>query len=138
MQGISQDSREMKNKREEKAPPQPSQMSGPIGPLNDNTALDLSRKTGDWQVYKYWIRSLGGSSVILFTILLVLLVFFWKFPGIISAQVLWHRLTVCEELWVKFWTSSVTKNGDRVNAFYMSVFTVLAVGCLVSLLGVTW
>lgn len=82
VQGISKGSKELRNKREEQAPPQTFQAPISMESANTAAAADLSRKTGDWQVYRYWLRSLGVTSVVFFIMGLVVLVFFWKFPGI--------------------------------------------------------
>ncbi|KAL9623731.1 MAG: hypothetical protein Q9160_001961 [Pyrenula sp. 1 TL-2023] len=119
IQGISKGSKELTNKRVESSAPKQSAIIAVADNDMNNTAADLSRKTGDWLVYKYWLSSLGVSSVVIIIITLAVLIFLWKFP----------------EFWVKLWTASVARNGNKVNEFYMSIFTALAVASMVTLIG---
>ncbi|KFY89738.1 hypothetical protein V500_05527 [Pseudogymnoascus sp. VKM F-4518 (FW-2643)] len=57
-----------------------------------NAVDDLQRPIGNWATYKYYFTSAG-----------------------------WRNVGVWTDLWIKFWTSSITAHGNSVNGLYLGV-----------------
>ncbi|RAK73686.1 putative ATP-binding cassette transporter [Aspergillus fijiensis CBS 313.89] len=84
----------------------------------DNQLSDLKRSTGDYQVYKYYLRSIGWSSSLLFLLFVILNVFCSTFS----------------QIWLERWTS----RGGEQRALYVTVYIMLALLEVICMGGYVW
>ncbi|OJK04669.1 hypothetical protein ASPACDRAFT_1892879 [Aspergillus aculeatus ATCC 16872] len=84
----------------------------------DNQLSDLKRSTGDCQVYKYYLRSIGCSSSLLFILFVILNVFCSTFS----------------QIWLERWTS----RGGEQRALYVTVYVMLAILEVICMGGYVW
>ena len=96
----------------ERAVPIPSNLSDDDG----------GRTVCDWEVYIYYLRTMGFGLIGLFFIILVIEIFLEKFP----------------QAWLKLWVTSETRSPGEHTAMYLVVYGVLAVLGLAVLGGVIW
>ncbi|PYI23686.1 putative ATP-binding cassette transporter [Aspergillus violaceofuscus CBS 115571] len=84
----------------------------------DNQLSDLKRSTGDYQVYKYYLRSIGWSSSLLFLLFVIFNVFCSTFS----------------QIWLERWTS----RGGEQRVLYVTVYVALAILEVICMGGYVW
>ncbi|KAI1054390.1 hypothetical protein LB506_010541 [Fusarium annulatum] len=94
-----------------------SSLDGPPGA--EVNIDDLSRATGDKEVYKYYFMSMGVLVAFCCFFLAALWGFFTNFPTI----------------WIKFWTDDISSDTrSHSHAYYVGIYALLQVSALTSLL----
>ncbi|CAG8971668.1 hypothetical protein HYALB_00003136 [Hymenoscyphus albidus] len=75
--------------------------------VGEDATADLRRRTGDFQVYKYYFASVGTSYIMCFLALTIVYVFCFRFS----------------QVWLELWVSaSASKPGSRTNGIYGGVY----------------
>ena len=77
---------------------------------------DKARQLRDSQAYKYYLTRVGTTSLVLFFISGLIFAFLYNFGPV----------------WLEFWSSS-TARGEKKDHFYLGIYVLLNVGCLVAL-----
>jgi ATP-binding cassette subfamily C (CFTR/MRP) protein 1 len=93
-----------------------------------NEIGDLTRKTGDMAVYKYYFKSIGWASIFGFIGTSAIFAFATYFP---RKEEVFHKIFLwilipCLEIWLEWWTEA---NGGHIGK-YISVYIVLGVGAI--------
>ncbi|PYH49541.1 putative ATP-binding cassette transporter [Aspergillus saccharolyticus JOP 1030-1] len=84
----------------------------------DNQLNDLKRSTGDYQVYKYYLRSIGWSKTLMFLLFVTVNVFCSTFG----------------QIWLDRWAS----RGNEQSLLYVTVYVMLAALNVISMGGYVW
>ena len=88
----------------------------------EETAEDISRRTGDTTVYLYYINAVGWIPTLIFVVSISAFVFCISFPTI----------------WVKWWATANTLDPNGRLGYYLGIYAVLGVLALVSLVISCW
>jgi ATP-binding cassette subfamily C (CFTR/MRP) protein 1 len=91
---------------------------------------DLTRRTGDVQVYKYYFKSIGWRHITALFALMVVAEFCLYFPRKQNPSSFLSFLGSSlqdAELWVKWWAEADTNNPRHQTALYYGVYIMLGV-----------
>jgi ATP-binding cassette subfamily C (CFTR/MRP) protein 1 len=106
---------------------------------SDDTAImlgaeDLTRKTGEWSVYKYYIQAAGPVHCIGFTAVSIATAFCYNFP---SKTTLFDSSKDTKNyvvaLWLKLW-SDASESGNNNIALYLPIYFLFAILSIIALL----
>lgn len=81
-------------------------------------AHDLKRKTGDWDVYEYYLNSIGV----------------WKLAAFLAFALVNVLSASLSQVWLKWWTDC----GGQQVVFFASIYLVLGVGYSIGMGGYAW
>lgn len=103
--------------------------------LTSAEMMDLTRRTGDTAVYKYYYKSIGLRNSLLFVVITLAYCFAYNFPRKYPhATPDCFEADVLSEVWLQRWTSA----GGGELPLYVSVYVLLSTSALVLTFGVLW
>ncbi|KAK7997810.1 hypothetical protein PG989_005850 [Apiospora arundinis] len=96
---------------------------------------DTRRKNGDMSVYKYYLKNAGWKVVILYTISVVIWIFFSEFSSKCqfternyTTTTKCHELKICRlAIWVKRWSEANTNEANKSVGFYIGIYAMMGV-----------
>lgn len=106
--------------------------------LDDEATDTISRRTGDWSVYKYYFQRIGWPLLLTFFICSALFIFGLIIPrGCYSTQPKTFA-NGSQEVWLQYWTRANEERPNQNVAYWLGGYTVLGVLSLVATFLANW
>ncbi|KAJ5255483.1 hypothetical protein N7497_007030 [Penicillium chrysogenum] len=88
----------------------------------DDQPTDLSRRTGDWTVYKFYFQNIGWPLLSIFLACCVLFILGLSFP----------------QIWLQWWTSANEQHPNEHVYYWLGVYVALSFFSLLTTFAGTW
>lgn len=98
---------------------------------------DQTRRTGDWEVYHYYLRTAGWSTSMLFVGFCVVLAFCMNFQSKFLETDIRFGLTFTA-LWLQRWSDANAAGSDRDLGMYMGVYCMLVIIAILAMVLSGW
>jgi hypothetical protein len=108
----------------------------------DDQHTDLSRRTGDWTVYRFYFQNIGWPLLSIFLACCVLFILGLSFPRKLQQTCLnicFHALlTIYTEIWLQWWTSANEQHPNEHVYYWLGVYAALSFFSLLTTFMGSW